>query len=237
MAAPTWQATGALATGTGGISCSWPAHVSGDIGLLFACMGTTAPGVLSTASGFSRIAMTAQAGLSYGAIWWCRATSSSMAAPVIADSGDGNAGLIMTFRDCIPTGNPWDVNAATNQASTSSASIASLTSTLSDLLLVTLTVASHAVNDTNPLIGANAVTNNACSNVTVQYDQASGLNNNGECISIISSNPTNIGTTGPTTWTLNIAARALGHVAVALKSSTSTNVVNNGNFFNFMERI
>jgi len=231
MAAPTWQATGAVAAASGGIAPNWPAHQTGDIGLLLVCQGTVSPGILTTANGFSLITLTSTAGQSTGAAWWCRATSGSMSAPAVADSGDGNAGCIITFRGCVGSGVPWDLYNTANQTSTSSASINSISTTLSDLLLVTQTIASHPVNDTTPLIGTNAVTNSACTNVTVQLDSASGLNNNGDCLAIITSNPINIGTTGPTTWALNISARALGHIMIALKSPTSA--ITSGNFFQF----
>ena len=234
MASPYWQATGTIATGTGNIAPNWPTHIAGDIGLLIVTHDdSTIPPSLSPAAGFVIIGSTAAAGQSAGTIWWCRATSAAMSAPTVIDSGDGNAGLIMTVRGCVPTGDPWDNFGSNNQASTQALSISPVATTLSDLLLVTSTHASHAVNDTLALLQGTPVYNNRTS-MTVRLDQASGLNNNGECLTIMTGPVANPYDTGTTTATIQIAARAMGHIAVALKGNTSYKQA--GRFFPFFRK-
>ncbi len=221
MAAPAWQATGTLATSTGAISPNWPTHLTDDIGLLIINHNGTAAPTLSPAAGFVLIADIDAASAKSGSIWWCRATSASMTAPTCPDSGDGNAGLIMTVRGCVTSGDPWDVFGEVAQASTASISIDSITTTLDELLLVTATFAAHGVNDSTALIQSQTITNSYINSIDVRHDSASGLNNDGYCLSIITGPTNTIGTTGPMTWTSAIAARAVGHIMVALKSPDS----------------
>src|SRR5205823_4324349 len=42
-------------------------------------------------------------------VFWCRATSSAMAGPTVTDPGNHAYAVILTFRGCIASGNPWDV--------------------------------------------------------------------------------------------------------------------------------
>jgi len=221
MAAPTFQAAGTLVTSTGTLTPSWPTHQAGDIGLFILNHSGGANPALNTANGFAILDSIDSASVKSGTIYWCRATSSSQGNPTAPDTGDGNAGLIITIRGCVASGDPWDVFDSESQASTTAVSISSLTSTLDELLLLTATFAAHAVNDSTSLIQGNTVSNSGASNVTTRHDSANGLNNDGYCLSVVTSNPTTIGSTGATTWTSAIAARAMGHIAIAFKSPDS----------------
>jgi hypothetical protein len=141
MAAPTHQATGTVVASTGPVTVVWPAHVTDDIALLFVESANEAVS-LTTAAGF--VAVTNQgtgtagvAGATRLSVFWCRATSSAQASPVVADSGTRQTAFIMTFRGCIKTGNPWDVFAGNvAAAATTAVSIPTATTTVIETLVV-----------------------------------------------------------------------------------------------------
>lgn len=99
---------------------------------------------LSTPAGFVEVLNSPQGtGTAGGAaatrltVFWCRATSSAMASPVVADSGNHQLAVIQTFRGCIATGNPWDVTAGNvAAAATTAVSIPGATTTVDDCLIV-----------------------------------------------------------------------------------------------------
>ena len=114
QAAPAFQAAGTPVTGTGAVSPAWPAHAVGDIALLFVESTGGQAATLSTAAGFVAVANSPQftgattAGTRLS-VFWARATSTSMAAPTVADPGDHVYARIITYRGAVPTGDPWDV--------------------------------------------------------------------------------------------------------------------------------
>lgn len=113
---PNWQAAGTQTVGTGAISPPWPAsHAVDDIALLVVQTSNEAV-TLSDPQGFQEITgltqgtgVAAAVGSTRLTVFWCRATSTSMATPTIADPGDHVIGRIGTFRNCVKTGVPWDV--------------------------------------------------------------------------------------------------------------------------------
>lgn len=111
---PTFQAVGSLVGAATGVTVAWPTHAVDDIALLIVEGDTTAP-TLTTANGFVETADSPKtSGANLGlrsriAVFWCRATSTSMASPVVADAGDHTIGRIFTFRGVVATGDPWDV--------------------------------------------------------------------------------------------------------------------------------
>jgi len=142
VAAPAFQAAGAVVRDAAALTVAWPpSHQADDIGLLFVETANQAP-TLSTPAGFVQAAQigTGTAGTSGATmltIFWCRATGSSQASPVIADSGDHQVAVIHTYRGCIATGNPWDVIGTSVQASAQTGfSIPGATTTVADTLCV-----------------------------------------------------------------------------------------------------
>jgi hypothetical protein len=141
VAAPAFQGAGTIVRGTGVITPTWPVHQANDVALLFVETANQAP-TLSTPAGFVQITQqgTGTAGTSGATmltVFWCRATSSSQASPVVADSGDHQVAGIITFRGCITTGNPWDVFAGGVQAAaTTNFSIPTVTTTVAEALVV-----------------------------------------------------------------------------------------------------
>jgi hypothetical protein len=137
--APAFQAAGTAVSGTTGVTPTWPAHQTGDIALLFMeTQGDVTP-TLTTASGFvlvgSNNAVNSAAGTRL-TVFWARASSNAMAAPVIANTTDHVYAQILTYRRVLWSGNPWSVTAAGNKATAST----------------TVTVTGVTPTDTNSLI-------------------------------------------------------------------------------------
>ena len=111
MAAPTFQAAGtAVSATTGTLTVAWPAHAVGDIALLIVESNdtTSARPSLTTANGFALLWQGSANNQSTLSVYWCRATTTSMASPVLAALNNHQYGQIITFRNCVATGNPWD---------------------------------------------------------------------------------------------------------------------------------
>ena len=90
-AAVAWQASGAALSGTnviGGLAVTWPAHIQGDVALLFVESRNEDVVTLLQANGFAAVANTPQA-TGVGAagtrltVFWARATSAAMLPPII----------------------------------------------------------------------------------------------------------------------------------------------------------
>lgn len=110
-----WKANGTLTTDAGsGKTCPWPTHVQGDYALLIALQyahySAAVDEVLDVPAGFTLVG-TSDSVVGGGSVvhvrttvWWCYATSSAMASPVIASSGVYAAcstGQIITFANCM----------------------------------------------------------------------------------------------------------------------------------------
>jgi hypothetical protein len=135
MALPAWQATGtAVSTTTGTLTVAWPTHAVDDIALLFVETQGAASASLGTANGFVEVTNSPKTTGSAGtgtklSVYWCRATSSSMASPIMAAGTDHQYGVIITYRNCKNSGNPFDtthggVKATASTSATISGTIA-----------------------------------------------------------------------------------------------------------------
>lgn len=138
--APAFQAAGTPVSGTNGVSPTWPVHQTGDIALLFMeTRGNVTP-TLVTASGFvsvgSNNAVNSAAGTRL-TVFWARASSSAMAAPVIANTTDHVYAQILTYRGVLWSGNPWSVTATGNKTTASlTVSVIGVTPTDTNSLIV-----------------------------------------------------------------------------------------------------
>ncbi len=215
-AIPTFQAAGTADATVNTTSPAWPAHQANDIGLLLieSCGGEAA--TLSTASGFAAVTNSPSAtgtttnGTRITA-FWCRATSSAMAAPIVADPGNHAYSRILTFRGCITTGNPWDVTAAAQKASAStSASAPTVTTTVANTLIVNI------ISRDNDLAGAafSAWANASLTNVTEHVDDGD-TSGNGGGFAVASGGKATAGATGVTTATVTSTINA--SLTIALK--------------------
>ena len=119
--APTYQAAGTAVFGTGAVTPTWPAHATDDVALLFVESAGGQAVTLSTANGFVEVPNSPQftgagtAGTRL-TVFWRRATSAAMAAPIVADPGDHVYARIITYRGVINAGNPWDVTGGGTRA-------------------------------------------------------------------------------------------------------------------------
>lgn len=148
MPTPNFQAVGSLRVSagalTGATAVPWPTtHVANDIGLLVietSGDGTTVD--ITTPTGWeavpgSPVTDVATAAGSKLQVWWKRAASASEGAVTVPDSGDHQMARIFAFRNCIATGDPWDVTTTGNKTTASTtATVPAVTTTVSDTLIV-----------------------------------------------------------------------------------------------------
>jgi MSHA biogenesis protein MshQ len=140
-AAPTFQAAGAEVSGTGSVTPSWPAHVAGDVALLFIKSRSQEPAVLSVPAGFAPVADSPQFNpndnRSRLTVYWARATSSAMPSPTVADPGNHVYARILTYRGVAGSGDPWDVTGGgENNNNQSTVTLPSVTTTVDSTLIV-----------------------------------------------------------------------------------------------------
>lgn len=123
---PRYQAQGTVvSSNTTTLSPAWPTHAIGDVAILLVENRNSAI-TLSTASGFVEVSNspigtgTAGTAASVGlAAFWCRATTASMAAPVVAFPGAHHLAQIITFRYCAEDGDPIEAVVSSALASAS----------------------------------------------------------------------------------------------------------------------
>lgn len=143
---PVVLASNLWANYAAGGSPRWPqGHITNDVALMVCETGAEAV-TFTTANGFaatpSSPQITSETRLS---VFWCRATSSSMAAPVIPDVGDHLVIKTFLIRGCIATGDPWDVEqGSAKDTPSTSVSITGLTTTVDETLV--LSIASDGVD-------------------------------------------------------------------------------------------
>ena len=209
-------AAGTAVSGTGTITVAWPTHQAGDIALLFveSCGGQAV--TLSTPAGFAAVTNSPQ---STGTgtdgtrltVFWCRATSSSMSSPVVADPGNHVYGRILTFRGVITTGNPWDVTAGGMKATASTTTTFGTVTTTVDNDLIVLA----ASRDNDPTAAAwSSWTNANLSSLTEQSDGGT-TSGNGGGIGVATGVKSTAGDIGSSTAT--VTSSVDGHMTIALK--------------------
>jgi hypothetical protein len=145
---PTFVDAGAgSAAAAAALTVPWPTspmYAVDDIGLLFIeTAGGSATPTLSTAAGFAAVTGgPASTGSSTAGtklhVFWCRATSTSQASPVISSLADHTFAVILTFRGCVKTGNPWSGTPAwgTKATASTTTSATGLTTTDANCLVV-----------------------------------------------------------------------------------------------------
>ncbi len=218
---PTPQAVGGMQASLGALtSLTWPAHLANDIALLFVESAGGQAVTLSTPAGFVAVtgSPSATGATTSGtriSVFWCRATSSAMANPVVADSGDHQIAAILTFRGCIATGNPWDVTAATVKAAASTnMSITGVTTTVANCLVVYAAAADNDANGARFSGEANA----SLTDLTEQFDNGSNVGNGGG-IGVWTGAKATAGATGTLTATVTSSINAF--LVLALKPAAN----------------
>jgi len=213
---PTFVAAGTAVSGTSAITVAWPTHQAGDIALLFVESAGGQAATLSTPAGFAAVANSPQSTGTGTAgtritVFWCRATSSSMSSPVVTDPGDHAYGRILTFRNVISTGDPWDVTAGGNKATASTTTtFGTVTTTVNNDLIV---LAATRDNDATTAAWS-SWTNANLSGLTEQSDGGT-TSGNGGGIGVATGLKATAGSTGSSTAT--VTSSVDGHMTIALK--------------------
>ncbi len=138
MAAPTWQTPGSsFGTTSTSFSPTMPTHTSGD--WLYICTesGGAATPALTTANGWALLDTVAAGTSTRNTIFYIKATSASMSAPVMDTNGaDHMGGRIMVIRGADAT-TPIDVYATNSKTSASTtATFPSVTTSGADRLII-----------------------------------------------------------------------------------------------------
>ncbi len=204
-----FQANGSpVATTTSSLTVPWPAHAVDDIGLLLVTSsagGTTE--TLNTANGFTLINTYSTGSGTTGtklSVYWARATTASMASPVVTGGSDFKYGIIMSFRGAISSGSPIDVTSGGVKASAStSATIPSITTTVADAFYV------YAIScDLDSASGfLSSSTNANITNLTARTNGGSA-NGGGGAIAAASGDFNTPGATGTTTASVTSSINA-----------------------------
>jgi hypothetical protein len=223
LAAPVWVSPAGTAQSatTGAVTAPWPTgHQAGDIGLLFIERngGANSP-VLSTAAGFVEVTGSPQstgtttAGTKLS-VFWCRATGGAQTSPVVTaptTSADHTYAVILIFRGCVSTGNPWDGTpvGGVKAAASTSATVTGLTTTVPNTLLV-----QSITKDLDATAAfASAQTNGNLSGIAEHFD-AGTISGLGGGIAVWSGTKAAAGATGNTTVTVTSSINAFHTLAL-----------------------
>lgn len=125
VAGPQFVAAGVESTSIGSITPALPVggHIADDILLL--CVESLPSDTLPTApAGYVEVTNSPQSEVSGTTnqntrlnVFWKR-DNGSESAPTVADVGDHLGGIILSFRGCTTSGNPWDTTAGGNSGGT-----------------------------------------------------------------------------------------------------------------------
>lgn len=232
---PTYKSIGNGAGSTSGFgTLAWGTHEAGDIALLFIETAGGEPITLSTPSGFEAVPNSPQAtGSTVNgtqlSVFWCRATSSSMANPVLADSGNHQYGRILVYSGCIDEGDPFDVTAGSVKGTAStSATAPSVTTTVPNCLIV------NAISwdtDIAPAQFSNWANGNLAS-LTERSDQGTTQGNGGG-IGIADGVKASAGATGVTTADVESSINA--SITIALKPNPTEEGIDRAKVWNGSE--
>jgi hypothetical protein len=212
----TFQANGTpVSTTTAAIAVPWPAHQANDIALLFVASsgGNSTMSTLATANGFTNISNTGVGSSTAGsrlAIFWARASSSSMASPILSTGTDFKYAFISTFRGAVLSGNPYSTFGSVNKGTASTAaSFPAVTTTQSYSMIVQAIVSD--VSSSSPFV--TSYSNSALSSLTERYD-AGTVTGSGGGISFATSELAISGATGTTTAVVSSSVNAMTTIAL-----------------------
>lgn len=212
--ASPWVVTGnTLLSGTGTLTVPWPlGHEVDDIALLV-CESLNGEAVsLTTANGFAETTSSPQdVASSRLTLFWCRATSASMASPVTNDPGDHINTHMYLIRGCHNSGNPWDVITGDAGASSTSVTVPEVTTTVARCLILWICSQGSDVS-TDEFSGWG----NTGSTRFEELDAISTTAGNGGGHGIAYGYKASAGATGTATATLATAS-GQGRITIALK--------------------
>ena len=202
-----------IQSGTGNPTPAWPlGHEVDDIALLV-CESSNGEAVtLTTANGFAEVPSSPQdASNSRLTVFWCRATSTSMASPVTNDPGDHINHHMYLIRGCHNSGNPWDVMTGDTGVSSTSVTVPQVTTTVDRCLI--LWICSQGTDVSSDEFSGWA---NTGSTRFEELDAISTAAGNGGGHGIAYGYKATAGATGTATATL-VTASGQGRITIALK--------------------
>jgi hypothetical protein len=214
-----WQATGTIA-GTAGASTTvaWPTHLTDDIGVLI-IETANEDATISSPSGWTQFSVSPQS--STGATsanptrmtaFWKRATSGAESNVVTASSTNHSAGVIITFRGCITSGDPVQaIQGETDEAASVGVSITGVTTTEDDCEVLYVAVTGRDIASAR----YTSETNASLTSLTERHDAGSSAGNGGH-IALWTGIKTTAGATGTLTG-LSSDAYERGQMCVAFK--------------------
>ena len=228
-AQPIYQAVGAEQSGTGNLTVPWPAHLLGDVALLFVESQRDQAVTLSTPAGFAQVPGSPQftnAGTGTRlTVFWARATSAAMPSPVVLAPGDHAYARIITYRRVNTDGDPWDVTSGgvKNTASTT-VSVTGLTTTVNN----TRVVQAVARDNDSAAAAFSNQTNAGLTGITERSDSGTALGHGGG-IGIWDGLRATAGTIGNTTATVTNSVNAFLSIAL-LPATTFYSRANNASW-------
>jgi len=208
MAYPTFQAASALRSASNGttLSAAWPTHQIGDLAFL-AVEQDTGTTSLSTANGFVIFGSQITATGTTLTVFYCRATSAAMPAPVIASGTDHLAAVMVTFRNAaIPR---ISATSTKNTASTS-LTMPAITTEIATSLVVGF--ASTSLDNTGTWVSA--ISNANLTSITEHFDNGTNTGNGGGLV-VWSGQKAVVGSTGTTSLTVSSSTNAMLTLALA----------------------
>ena len=222
---PRFQAAGTAVSGVSSVNPAWPAHQINDVALLFVESSGGQTISLTTPAGFVEVANSPQAtGLGTAgtriAVYWCRATSSAMATPRVADSGNHVYAQILTFRGVTPGGDPWNITGGGVKASASvSVNVTGITTTVDDTLVV-----AGVTRDLDSAAAFASAWSNANLTGITEWSDAGTTSGVGGGLAVITAAKTAAGATGNTTATVTSSINAFMKIALMIISSPAITV-------------
>lgn len=186
---PTFVAAGAASGSDLGITPGLPAGIQ-EFDVMFLFVETDDQAV-ATPSGWTSMFSGAQGGASRLQIFWKRVGTAAESAPSIADAGDHQLGIILAFRGCRTTGNPYDVVGASANGTTATATANAITTTVANTLVVFALCNAAATT-------LGSYTNANLANITERADVNTTAGNDG-ALGIATGEKATAGSTGTTT--------------------------------------
>jgi hypothetical protein len=209
--APNWQATGTVVSAAAApLTVAWPSVAIGDVGLLFIETDGADTPTLSTPGDFVADAITSGGTGTRLTMFWALARSTSPTSPVIAATADRAQAVIVTVRGANYVGNPIHASGSNVQAANTAVSIAGITTTANDCLIVIGVAGDNLIEDGN----FSGWTNASLGSLTERVDAGTLDGSNGG-LAVATGTLAAAGASGTTTATLG-DARATARILVAL---------------------
>jgi hypothetical protein len=145
--------------------------------------------------------------------YW-KSAGSGEVAPTLADPGDHIHAVILGFRGCPTSGDPWNVTAAGTVNATNSVSIPAVTTTLANCLIVNIL---SIGGDFSGADRVDSFTNAGLTSLTERYDAGTNIGNGG-ALAVATGIKATAGNTGATVAAIDTSSD-FAMLTIALKSA------------------